>query len=41
VIGGWIDSSRALAAKQLTNPAAIELAAGQATLTKMVTFPRC
>ena len=39
VIGGWIDSSRAQAAKTLTNPAAIELAAGQATLTKMVMFP--
>ena len=39
VIGGWIDSSRAQAAKTLTNPSAIELAAGQATLTKMVMFP--
>ena len=39
VIGGWIDASRAEAAKTLKDSAAIELAAGQATLTKMVTFP--
>lgn len=39
VIGGWIDSSRAQAAKTLHDSSAIELAAGQATLTKMVMFP--
>lgn len=39
VIGSWIDASRAEAAKTLTDASAIELAAGQATLTKMVTFP--
>ncbi|HUG11957.1 MAG TPA: MFS transporter [Opitutaceae bacterium] len=39
VIGGWIDASRAAAAKTLTDPSAIELAAGQATLTKMTLFP--
>jgi len=38
-IGGWIDASRVEAARTLTDPAAIELAAGQATLTKMVMFP--
>jgi len=39
VIGGWIDASRAAAAKTLMDPSAIELAAGQATLTKMSMFP--
>lgn len=39
VIGGWIDSNRAKAAETLTDPAAIELTAGQATLTNMLTFP--
>lgn len=39
VIGSWIDASREAAAKTLTSPAAIELAAGQATLTKMTAFP--
>ena len=39
VIGGWIDSSRAVAAKTMTDASAIELAAGQATLSKMVMFP--
>lgn len=39
IIGNWIDSNRAEAAKTLTDPSAIELAAGQATLANMVTFP--
>jgi len=39
VIGSWIDASREAAAKTLMDPAAIELAAGQATLTKMSVFP--
>jgi MFS family permease len=39
VIGGWIDASRAAAATTMTDPSAIELAAGQATLTKMTLFP--
>ncbi|HWL16727.1 MAG TPA: MFS transporter [Opitutus sp.] len=39
IIGNWIDSNRAKAAQTLTEPSAIELAAGQATLANMVTFP--
>ena len=39
VIGGWIDENRAKAAQTLTDPSTIELAAGQATLTNMLTFP--
>ncbi len=39
VIGGWIDENRAEAAQTLTDPSAIELAAGQATLTNMLMFP--
>jgi hypothetical protein len=39
IIGGWIDENRAAAAEGLTDPSAIELAAGQATLTNMVMFP--
>ncbi len=40
VIGGWIDSNREEAiASGLTNESAIELAAGQATLSNMTMFP--
>lgn len=40
IIGGWIDTKReAAAASGLTDPAAIELAAGQATLVNMTAFP--
>ncbi len=39
IIGGWIDADKAAkAAEGLTGPA-LELAAGQATLSKMVAFP--
>jgi MFS family permease len=40
IIGGWIDDNRAEAiASGMTDEAAIELAAGQATLTNMTIFP--
>jgi predicted MFS family arabinose efflux permease len=39
VIGGWIDSSRAEYAAKGLNENALELATGQATLQKMITFP--
>ncbi len=40
IIGGWIDDNRAEAiASGLTDESAIELAAGQATLTNMTMFP--
>ena len=39
IIGGWIDSSRAEAASMNLEGDALELAAGQATLQTMVTFP--
>src|SRR6187551_387331 len=39
IIGGWIDSSRAEAAAMNLEGDALELAAGQATLQTMVTFP--
>jgi MFS family permease len=39
VIGGWIDSSKAAAATSGLTGDALELAAGQATLTKMTLFP--
>ncbi len=40
IIGAWIDENRAAAAANgLTDPAVIELAAGQATLSKMTMFP--
>jgi len=40
IIGGWIDSNREAAVTEgITDPAAIELAAGQATLTNMTMFP--
>ncbi len=40
IIGGWIDENRAEAiASGLTDESAIELAAGQATLTNMTAFP--
>ena len=39
IIGGWIDSSRVEAAAMNLEGDALELAAGQATLQTMVTFP--
>jgi putative MFS transporter len=39
IIGGWIDSAREKAAASGLTGDALELAAGQATLLKMVTFP--
>lgn len=39
IIGSWIDASRQVAEKTLTDKSAIELAAGQATLSKMTMFP--
>ena len=39
IIGGWIDSSRLEAAAMNLEGDALELAAGQATLQTMVTFP--
>lgn len=39
IIGGWIDSSRAEAAAGGLQGDALDLAAGQATLSKMVMFP--
>lgn len=39
IIGGWIDSSRATKTAQGLSGDALELAAGQATLQKMITFP--
>lgn len=39
IIGGWIDSAKTEAAAQGFQGDALELAAGQATLSTMVTFP--
>lgn len=39
IIGSWIDSSREALASSGLEPDALELAAGQATLAKMITFP--
>lgn len=39
IIGGWIDSARASAESTGMTGDALELAAGQATLQKMITFP--
>ncbi len=39
IIGGWIDSARATAASAGLEGDALELAAGQATLSKMITLP--
>jgi MFS family permease len=39
IIGGWIDSSRAAQSAAGLSGEALELAAGQETLMKMVTFP--
>jgi MFS family permease len=39
IIGGWIDSSRAASTAQGLSGDALELAAGQDTLQKMITFP--
>lgn len=39
IIGGWIDSARAEAAAAGLEGDALELAAGQATLQNMITFP--
>jgi fucose permease len=39
IIGGWIDSSRAEYTAQGLNGSALDLATGQATLEKMITFP--
>lgn len=39
VIGGWIDSSRAKNTAQGLSGDALELATGQSTLQKMITFP--
>lgn len=39
VIGGWIDSSRAEYIAQGVNGNALDLATGQATLEKMISFP--
>ncbi len=39
VIGGWIDSARESASAQGLEGSALELAAGQATLTNMLIFP--
>jgi MFS family permease len=39
VIGGWIDSSKAAASDAGLTGDALELASGQATLTKMTLFP--
>src|SRR5690606_25069792 len=39
VIGGWIDNARASASAQGLDGSALELAAGQATLTNMLIFP--
>ncbi len=39
VIGGWIDSAREAATSTGVTGSALELAAGQATLSKMITFP--
>jgi MFS family permease len=39
IIGGWIDSARETASSSGLTPDQLELAAGQATLQKMLTFP--
>jgi putative MFS transporter len=39
IIGSWIDSARASAASTGVTGDALELAAGQATLARMITFP--
>lgn len=39
IIGSWIDNSRASLMNSGLEPDALELAAGQATLQKMITFP--
>ena len=39
IIGGWIDAERAVQTAVGQTGDAMELAAGQATLLKMVTFP--
>lgn len=39
IIGAWIDNSRASLANSGLAPDALDLAAGQATLQKMITFP--
>ena len=39
IIGGWIDKARAEATATGLQGDALELAAGQATLSKMITFP--
>lgn len=39
IIGGWIDKAGAEAASTGLQGDALELAAGQATLQKMITFP--
>jgi putative MFS transporter len=39
IIGGWIDSSTAQMNAEGLSGTALELAAGQATLTTMISFP--